>query len=257
MNEMSVNQWNAELYDGKLGFVSEYGKSLIDLLQPQAGEQILDLGCGTGDLSNEIAQLGADVTGIDLAESMLEQAKRKYPHIPFLHENAETVRFTKQFDAVFSNAALHWMKNAKQVAESIWLALKPGGRFVAELGGKGNVETMVQALEEVLSTYGISGKERNPWYFPSIGEYSTLLEEQGFRVVYAVHFDRPTPLSDGENGLANWFKAFGGDFFQGISEEEQNQIIEQVKEKTRSALWKDGQWVADYKRLRVVAIKNG
>ncbi len=254
---MSINQWNAELYDGKLGFVSGYGKSLIDLLQPQAGEQILDLGCGTGDLSNEIAQSGAEVTGIDLAASMLEQAKRKYPHISFLHENAETVRFTKPFDAVFSNAALHWMKNAEQVAQSIWLALKPNGRLVAELGGKGNVETMVQALEEVLSSYGISSEERNPWYFPSIGEYSMLLEEQGFRVVYAVHFDRPTPLPEGENGLNHWLNAFGGDFFQGISEEEKSDIIAQVKEKTRSTLWQDGQWIADYKRLRVVAIKNG
>lgn len=201
MNKSSINNWDANLYDGKIGYVSQMGRELVKLLNPQPGERILDLGCGTGDLSQEIARSGANPSGIDLSPSMIEKARQKFPDIQFAVENAETFRTSERFDAVFSNAALHWMKGAAKVVESVWLALRPGGRFVAEFGGRDNVATIIKGITDVRSEYGISSTEINPWYFPGINEYSSLLEQQGFHVTYAVHFEHPTPLEDGENEL--------------------------------------------------------
>ena len=206
------NNWDSNLYDDKISFVSRLGKDVVQLLDPQPGEKILDLGCGTGDLTNEILRLGAVPLGIDYSGSMIEKARHKYPNITFQVENGETFRVTDQFDAVFSNAALHWMTEPSKVVESVWLALRNGGRFVAEFGRKGNVKTITDAISEVVSTFGVNASERNPWFYPSIGEYSSLLENQGFRVVYAVHFDRPTQLEDDENGLKHGLICFQGLF---------------------------------------------
>jgi trans-aconitate methyltransferase len=253
----SVNVWNAELYDDKLSFVSDFGKGVVELLHPQKGEEILDLGCGTGDLTYEISKSGAIVTGSDFSREMIEKACEKYPHIPFKVENGETFRTNKKYDAVFSNAALHWMKQADKVVESVGLALRSGGRFVAEFGGQGNVQTVIRGITEVLSQeYGLDVTERNPWYFPSIGEYSMLLEQHGFKVSYAHHFDRPTPLADGEKGLNHWLDSFADDFFPKFSREEKMIIYRKIKNKIQSDLYKDEIWVADYKRIRVVAIKE-
>lgn len=253
----SINVWDAELYDNKLGFVSDFGRGAVEWLQPQAGESILDLGCGTGDLTYEISKSGARVTGKDYSKEMIEKAQSKYPHIPFQVENGETFRTTEQYDAVFSNAALHWMKQADKVVKSVQLALRPNGRFVAEFGGKGNVQTVVQGITEVLSQeYGLDAAERNPWYFPSIGEYSLLLEEHGFKVSYAYHFDRPTPLADGERGLTHWLDSFADDFFPEFATEEKTVIYEKIKDKIQSDLYKDGVWTADYKRIRIAAVKK-
>jgi trans-aconitate methyltransferase len=253
----SANVWNAELYDDKLSFVSSFGKGVVELLQPQRGETILDLGCGTGDLSYEISKSGAIVTGSDFSVEMIEQARKKYPQIPFIVENGETFRSDEKYDAVFSNAALHWMKRADKVVEAVELALQPGGRFVAEFGGQGNVQTIIRGITEVLSgEYGINVAERNPWYFPSIGKYSTLLEQYGFKVLYAHHFDRPTSLTDGEKGLNHWLDSFADDFFPEFSNEEKMGIYRKIKNKIQLELYKDGIWEADYKRIRIVAIKK-
>jgi trans-aconitate methyltransferase len=253
----SVNVWNADLYDDKLSFVSSYGKGVVELLQPQKGEKILDLGCGTGDLTYEISKSGAIVTGSDFSGEMIEKARKKYPQIPFIVANGETFRTNEKYDAVFSNAALHWMKQATKVVESVELVLNPGGRFVAEFGGQGNVQTVIRGITEVLSQeYGMNVAERNPWYFPSIGEYSTILEQYGFRVSYAHHFDRPTPLTDGEKGLNHWLDSFADDFFPEFPKEEKIVIYEKIKNKIQSTLYKDGIWEADYKRIRIVAIKK-
>ncbi|GIP44476.1 hypothetical protein J45TS6_29350 [Paenibacillus sp. J45TS6] len=192
--------WASEHYDEKLSFVSEMGRGLIDLLEPVEGERILDLGCGTGDLTQEIAASKAMVTGMDLSPSMLEKARIKYPNLNFVEGNAECFTVQEPLDAVFSNAALHWMKNAEDVVQCVHDALRPGGRFVAEFGGQHNVGTVVQAISEVLMEQGIDAGTRSPWYFPSIGEYSVLLERHGFRVTYALHFDRPTPMQDSGTG---------------------------------------------------------
>jgi trans-aconitate methyltransferase len=253
----SVNVWNADLYDDKLSFVSMFGKGVVELLQPQSGEKILDLGCGTGDLSYEISKSGAIVTGIDFSGEMLERAREKYPQISFIVEDGETFRTNEKYDAVFSNAALHWMKQAAKVVESVKLALHPGGRFVAEFGGQGNVQTVIRGITEVLSEeYGINVAERNPWYFPSIGEYSTLLEQSGFQVSFAHHFDRPTPLTGGEEGLNHWLASFANDFFPELSNEEKMVIYGKIKNQIQSDLYKDGIWEVDYKRIRMVAIKK-
>lgn len=246
--------WNAELYDSKIGFVSELGKGVLELLSPQEGEKILDLGCGTGDLTHAMAQAGAIPLGIDLSPEMIEKAQRKYPKVRFAVENGETFRSTTAFDAVFSNAALHWMVNPERVVETVWHALRPGGRFVAEFGGKDNVVRVLKGITDALAVYGIDATERNPWYFPSIGEYSAILEKQGFRVTYAVHFDRPTPL-DGEDGLQHWLQAFAKPFVDDFSAEERERAFALMEEKLRPTLFQSGTWTVDYKRLRMVAVK--
>ncbi|MFM1653104.1 class I SAM-dependent methyltransferase [Brevibacillus sp. B_LB10_24] len=255
MTEQSIQTWNADLYDNQLGFVAEYGKDVVGLLNPKPGERILDLGCGTGDLTKELADLGADPFGIDLSYAMIEKAKEKYPELAFSVENAETFRTAEPFDAVFSNAALHWMKHPDLAAETIRLALRPGGRFAAEFGGKGNVETIIHGMQTVLARYGIDAAERNPWYFPSIGEYSSLLERHGFRVQFALHFHRPTPLRDGERGLSHWLTSFGDDFFPGLSAGEKEEAFSRIEDELRPLLFRDGVWVADYWRIRVLAVK--
>ncbi|GEN34915.1 class I SAM-dependent methyltransferase [Aneurinibacillus danicus] len=256
MNKNSINTWNADLYDDKISFVSEYGKEVVRLLNPQEGEHILDIGCGTGDLTREIADAGALPLGIDLSSSMIEKARQKYPDLSFIVADASTFHTDQVFDAAFSNAALHWMKQPEDVIASVWHLLKPGGRFVAEFGGKGNVQIIIDSITEVLSEYGISAAERNPWYFPSIGEYSMLLEQQGFHVRYAVHFARPTPLHDGERGLTHWLESFSDDFFHDFNPAQKETIFQKIIQKAKPHLYRNGKWTADYKRLRIAAIKE-
>jgi trans-aconitate methyltransferase len=252
----SIHVWKTELYDNKLGYVSEFGKEVVELLNPTHGEKIFDLGCGTGDLANEISKKGATVTGMDISTEMVGKARKKYPDINFFIGNAEEFQFDESFDAVFSNAALHWMKNARQVVKCVWNVLNNGGRFVAEFGGHGNVETIIKATSEVLyEDYGIDAVKLNPWFFPSIAEYSTLLEQQGFHVTYAVHFDRPTKMEDGENGLNHWLTGLADDFFKEIAEEEKRFVFEKIATKSRKDLFQNGSWYVDYKRIRIRAIK--
>lgn len=252
----SIHVWQTELYDNKLNYVSELGKGVVELLNPKSGEKILDLGCGTGDLAYQISCSGATVMGMDLSTQMIEAAKEKYPDINFYVGNAENFNFAEQVDAVFSNAALHWMKNPREVIKCVWKVLNKGGRFVAEFGGQGNVENVIKATSKVLDKdYGIDASKLNPWYFPSIAEYSTLLEQQGFRVTYAIHFDRPTKMKDGENGLNLWLTGSVDDFFMGFSLEEKKKVIEKISMEARDELFKDGSWYIDYKRLRLMAIK--
>nr|WP_205668618.1 class I SAM-dependent methyltransferase [Ammoniphilus sp. CFH 90114] len=252
----SINTWKPDSYDNKLGFVSELGKGVVDLLHPKENERVLDLGCGTGDLSNEIAKRGASVVGIDMSPSMIEKAKTKYPEIEFYVRDAQNFSMEGRFDAVFSNAALHWMKNASQVVECVWNVLNNGGRFVVEFGGKGNVETIIKAMSHIFQNdYGINASERNPWFFPSIGEYSHLLEEKGFRVCFAQHFDRPTLLKDGKHGINHWLTNLCDDFFKDFTESEKILVYKKVTETVKKDLFHDGSFYADYKRIRIMAIK--
>lgn len=252
----SINVWNPNSYDEKFNYVSQFGKGVVELLNPQKGEKILDLGSGTGDLSSEISKTGAIVTGMDVSNEMLSKAREKYPAIPFLYGDAASFKTNERFDAVFSNAVLHWMKNAENVVQSIEKALKSGGRFVAEFGGKGNIQTAIRGIGEVLQEYGVNVVTRNPWYFPSIGEYSTLLEENGLEVAFAHPFERPTQLPDGDQGFNHFLNTFAKDFFQDFSEDEKAVIYEKIKDKIREDLFKDGVWEMDYKRIRVLAIKK-
>ncbi len=254
---MLETNWNAALYEGKHAFVWQYGEDILKLLSPQLGERILDLGCGTGQLTEKIKSVGAEVMGIDSSAAMITKAEANYPTIQFAVADARNFKVAQPLDAVFSNAALHWVKEADAVISCIWQALKPGGRFVAEFGGKGNVNAIASTLFNILeSTGSVIPETLNPWYFPSIGDYSTRLEKQGFDVTYAVLFDRPTPLADGEAGLANWIKMFASTILAQYSADEQNRIIAALEQRLKPTLYRDGTWIADYRRLRVVAIKS-
>lgn len=256
-----VNDWDVHLYDHHHRYVSHLATDLLQLLDPQYGEHILDLGCGTGHLTYRMTGGGAEVIGVDNSISMIDQASYLYPHqaypqLKFAVIDAASLGISKQFEGVFSNAVLHWVKQPEKVLEGVWQALKPGGRFVAEFGGKGNVEAIIQGICEALDEAGYpDNKAFNPWYFPSIGEYCTLLEGQGFQVKVATLFDRPTPLDEGKNGLQNWMKMFASCFFQNIPSEDQEYIFKRVEKKLRSNLYHNGAWIADYKRLRIKAVK--
>ena len=166
------------------------------------------------------------------------------------------MRYSNEFDAVFSNATLHWIKTPKQALQSIFQALKPGGRFVAEFGGKGNVQTIIGAIMNQLGEHGILYKSAQlPWYYPSIGEYTSIMEQMGFRVTHAEHFDRPTPLN-GELGLRDWIEMFATSMFEGVTTVTKGAIITRVEESVREGLFRNGEWVADYKRIRVLGIKE-
>jgi trans-aconitate methyltransferase len=249
-------KWNASLYDNSHNFVSKFGESLLSILDPKEDETILDLGCGTGDLTEKIALSGAKVIGIDKSAEMLSVAKEKFPNINFQQSDAINFELNHQFDAIFSNAALHWILDKEQVIGQIFRHLKTGGRLVTEFGGKGNMQIMVNALKEVFIENNLSENSKvNFWYFPSIGEYANELEKAGFRVIFAKHFDRPTQL-DGIDGIKIWFKMFGQQFFVGLDENKTDKILDEVQNKLKSTLFKDEIWFADYKRIQILAIKE-
>ncbi|TDG00523.1 class I SAM-dependent methyltransferase [Paenibacillus piri] len=255
MSESDNQQWNAGLYDSKIGYVSRLGKGVVELLAPQPGERILDLGCGTGDLTNELVRLGVRCTGMDHSPDMVDKARLKYPEIPFLAGDGHSFRVEEPFDAVFSNAALHWMKQPERVIESVRLALRNGGRFVAEFGGNGNIGRIYEAIAAVLADFGIDAADRNPWYFPSVSEYSGLLERHGFEVRWMELYDRPTELDDGINGLGHWLEAFAGMFFAGFGEERKREAYARCGKLLEAELYNGNYWTADYRRLRFMAVK--
>jgi trans-aconitate methyltransferase len=247
------SQWNAGLYDDKHSFVWKMAAGLLDLLEAKPGERILDLGCGTGHLTAQIAAKGASVVGIDRSAEMIQQAREKYPALQFEVMDARKISFPELFDAVFSNATLHWIKEPERVAAGIAKALRPGGRFVAEFGGKGNVGELLGAVERAWAKLGLPGPAPKPWYYPSIAEYSGLLEQHGFEVSYANLFERPTPLEDGERGLRTWLEMFAGSVTGKLPVEKRERLVEEIERAARGKLFKDGQWVMDYRRLRIVA----
>ena len=248
-------KWNANLYDEKHDFVSKYGEDVIQLLDPQPGEDILDVGCGTGDLTELIRERGANVVGLDNSVEMINKAQEKYPAIDFKVASADSFNFDKKFDAVFSNAALHWVLEKEKAVECIYNCLKKGGRFVAELGGKGNIASIVDALKYSLSKKGFEeNANRQVWYFPSLAEYATLLESKGFRVMWCTHFDRPTLLKDND-GIKNWIRMFGKSYLEKLNDDVINSVLQEVEEQMKPTNYKNNQWYADYVRLRVVAMK--
>ncbi|MBF2064457.1 MAG: methyltransferase domain-containing protein [Calothrix sp. C42_A2020_038] len=252
---MLENNWNATLYEGKHAFVWQYGEDLLNLLSPQPNERILDVGCGTGQLTAKIADAGARVMGIDADAAMIEKAKLNYPHLEFAVADARLFQFDTLFDAVFSNATLHWIPEPEAVINCIYRALKPGGRFIAEFGGQGNVKSITDVLYQILEKQ-VNLSELFSWYFPSIGEYASLLEKHRFNVSYAVLFDRPTQLPDGEMGLRNWLFMFGTRFFRFFTQQEIENIIQSIEQNLKPLLYKNGTWTIDYRRLRIIATVN-
>jgi len=252
---MTSAKWNAGLYDAKHAFVWEKARGLLEWLAPQKGERILDLGCGTGQLSSEIAASGAEVVGVDRSQEMIAEARNKFPALHFEVCDARSLTYENEFDAVFSNAALHWIPEAEPVVAGIARALKAGGRFVAEFGGKGNVRHVVAVLEQALTEVGISPDGANPWYYPSIAEYSSLLEKHGLEVRQALLFDRPTQLEDGEHGFATWISMFCESFLARVPEAKRGDYLRALEDAARPMLWKSDHWELDYRRLRLSAWK--
>ena len=250
---MLNEKWNSALYDQKHSFVYEYGKDLLALLHPQPGETILDVGCGTGHLTAQIAAAGARITGLDSSAAMIEKAQAAYPNLEFIQADATNFSFPEPFDAVFSNATLHWISDAEAAVKCMAQALKSGGRLVVEFGGKNNIANIMNALGAALTELGIAGMSR-AMYFPSIGEYATWLEKYGLEIKQAFLFDRPTKL-DGEDGMKNWLRMFAVMKTENLSEELRETTFALAEKKLRSVQYIDGQWYADYRRLRIVAHK--
>src|SRR5579863_3944114 len=248
--------WNANLYDSKHDFVWKYGSDVISLLDPQAGERILDLGSGTCHLTAQIAESGAQAIGTDRSAEMVHSARVAYPNLKFEVIDARNLPYRSEFDAVFSNANLHWIPEAERVLQGVWRALRPGGRFVAEFGGEKNIRAMREAFDLALAELGAAKLgEVQPWYYPSVSEYSTLAERNGFEVRLITLFDRPTGLADGVAGMRNWIKMFGAAYLAKAGEARREEFLTKVEEILRPKLFRDGQWWADYRRLRLVAYK--
>jgi len=246
-------KWDAGLYDEKHSFVWKLAAGLLELLDAKPGERILDLGCGTGHLAARVADTGAHVVGVDRSPEMVRQAREKYPAQRFEVMDARELTLGGAFDAVFSNAALHWIKEPERVIVGIGNLLRPGGRFVAEFGGKGNTNELMKAADRAWKKLHLPCPSPNPWYYPSVAEYAGLLERNGFEVTYAILFDRPTPLDDGERGLRNWLEMFGASFTEGLPDTKRGRLKEEIEEQLRPIIFRDGQWVMDYRRLRIVA----
>jgi trans-aconitate methyltransferase len=255
MGIVMSNNWDANHYDLAHSYVWTLAADLVELLAPQGGERVLDVGCGTGHLTAKIGERGAEVVGIDASAEMVRQARENYPVIEFRVGDATSFEVAAAFDAVFSNATLHWVKDAGAAVGRIAAALRPGGRFVAEFGGKGNVGEVCRAIGAGLAAVGAPAFEAlSPWYFPSIAEYSAVLEAAGLEVTFATLFDRPTVV---EAGLGSWLEMYGTMFLNAVGEAKREAFLQAVEAAGREALFKEGKWVVDYRRLRVVARRVG
>ena len=249
-------KWNTTLYNDKHSFVTKYGEDLIGWLHPKNGERILDLGCGTGQLTFEISESGAEVVGMDNSPEMIEKAKANYPHLQFEVRDATNFQFDEKFDGVFSNATLHWINDQKNAIKCIYDNLKKGGRFVFEMGGKRNIERISKAIEKAMIDEGFEDTLTKVfWFYPSVAEYATLLEQQGFTVASALYFERDTVLT-GEDGMKNWINMFASFIFKKISKEQAEKVIERAVKYLTATNYRGGVWYADYVRLRMKAIKN-
>jgi trans-aconitate methyltransferase len=248
---MSAQTWDPEGYAKNARFVSDLGGPVVELLAPRAGERILDLGCGDGALTAKLAALGCDIVGVDSSAQQIAAARAL--GLDARAVDCQKLAFDAEFDAVFSNAALHWMKRPDDVIAGAWRALKPGGRFVAEFGGFGCVEKIRTALIAALNRRGIDGREADPWYFPSVEDYGARLRARGFNVKYIALIPRPTPLP---GDITGWLATFALSFTAALPAAERPAFIAEVKEVLRPQLCdSSGQWVVDYMRLRFAATK--
>ena len=238
-------QWNAHDYAIDAGFVPVLGGAVARLLDPQRGERILDLGCGDGVLSFDLALSGAHITGVDASPELVGGARARGIEAHVMDAHALT--FNRQFDAVFSNAALHWMRGADQVIAGVARALKPGGRFVAEMGGHGNVVAITSALQAALCSNG-HAVPAFPWHFPTADDYAGRLRAHGFQVRYIEMQARPTALPTGMRG---WLRTFASPFLAGLDATQRQRVIDDAVALLEPAQCDArGQWTADYVRLR-------
>lgn len=241
--------WDAEKYKKDFMFVPDYGTAVLDLLDCAPGAKVIDLGCGNGALTEQLAQRGYQVTGLDASPEMLAVAKRLHPELTFRPGNALDFMLEEPAEAIFSNAVLHWIDADKQQAMLNHIAsqLQTGGLLVCEFGGKGCAETVHAMLEKVFAAHGLH--YRRTFYFPTVGEYAPMLEKAGFRVEYATLFDRPTK-QNGSDGLADWIRMFDTAPFANLAPALTEQLIAEAVDALRPVLCKDGVWYVDYVRIR-------
>jgi trans-aconitate methyltransferase len=245
--------WDADRYQRQFGFVSAMAGDLVELLDPRPGETVLDLGCGTGELAAQIAATGARVWALDADPAMVAAARERLGTDRVLLADGHAFTVPEPVDAVFSNAALHWMPRPGEVIARVRATLRPGGRFVAELGGAGNIDAILEALGAAAAEAGLP-EPPTPWYFPTPGRYATLLEAGGFQVARMEHFPRPTPLEGGDHALADWLAMFGRSLTAAVPPDLLPQVVARTAELAAPRLRHDGRWLADYWRLRFVAL---
>ncbi|HXC91133.1 MAG TPA: methyltransferase domain-containing protein [Stellaceae bacterium] len=251
MAEISRQHWSARRYAETAHFVPTLGAPVLELLAPRPGEHILDLGCGDGVLTEKIAEGGAVVVAVDAAPDMVAAARAR--GLDARVAAGQDLDFAGVFDAVFSNAALHWMRPPETVLARIFKALKPGGRLVAEMGGQNNTAAIMVALRAVVGRRGLDAGRLSPWYFPSAEAYRDKLEAAGFMVDEIGIMPRPTPLAA---GLEAWLDTFADDFFGPLPSADRMAARREVVELLRPVLTDErGVWVADYVRLRFRAFR--
>lgn len=247
---MTHKTWSPERYRREAGFVSELGAPVLDWLAPRAGERILDLGCGDGVLTEKITARGATVVGIDASPEMAAAAGRRGLDARLLA--AEQMAFDGEFDAVFSNAALHWMRDTDAVLARVYRALRPGGRFAGEMGGAGNVAILYDALAITLRRFEPGAPHpASTLYFPAPEPFRARLAAAGLEAERLEHFARPTPLP---SGIIAWYETFAGEWLERIPPDARAAAFADLQERLRPQLYDPAQgWHADYVRLRFLA----
>jgi trans-aconitate methyltransferase len=251
MGQKSIQHWSAERYAETAHFVPALGLRVLELLAPEPGEHILDLGCGDGVLTEKIAAAGATVVAVDAAPDMVAAARARGLDARVIP--GQELTFDREFDAVFSNAALHWMRPAEKVLAGVYQALKPGGRFVGEMGGHNNTAAIMVALRAVLARRGLDARQLSPWWFPSAAAYRANLEAAGFTVDDIHIVPRPTALAA---GLEAWLDTFAEDFFGALPPFDRGPALTEVVDLLRPILMDEtGTWIADYVRLRFRATR--
>jgi trans-aconitate methyltransferase len=245
--------WDPERYARNARFVADLGMPVVELLAPRPGERILDLGCGDGALTEKLVAMGCTVVAVDGSPEQIAAARARGLDAHVM--DGERLTFDNQFDAVFSNAALHWMHRADAVIAGVWRALVPGGRFVAECGGAGCVAIISAALAAALARRGIDAARVNPWYFPTVEDYGGRLRARGFAVTSIALIPRPTPLP---GDITAWLETFAESFTAALAATQRAAFLDEVREALRPELCDAaGQWTADYVRLRFAAHKPG
>lgn len=247
-------RWDAELYTKRHQFVSEYGESLLNYV-PEC-DAILDVGCGTGELTQKLCRKATYVRGVDRSEAMTQKAKEQFPNLDVIPEDILHYQDAHRYDVVFSNAVFHWIpqQDQPQLLTKIGQLLKKQGLLIAEFGGAYNIEAILNAFKCALRTKGVTSQLH--FYFPDPRTYQQLLEQQGFTIKRLSHYYRPTPLQNGYHGLPTWLRQFFAQDLENFSEQEQEEIIQQTCRKVMPCLWNGATWVADYWRMQVIASRN-